>query len=354
MDYSLNQLIKGQLIYLLAFSGICYITACEPSEEKNIPNKTRDSVSSSDSETVSANTDSATETVGGCIEADTVTDSGNTAATDSPVSSDTLRDTSATTDSDVNSATDSVVVPDTADSDTAGSDLDTALCPPDMAPVIPDTESETEMPFCIDRYEASRPDATSDSHGSDGSMAQSVPGVLPWHVYPMSDDALSVFKSACEAAGKSLCTGSQWQFSCSGPDHTDYVFGNAEDFSVETCNTVATFCDDFCDEHNILADDCNTSTSNCGYHCGDASGNETCFKIVPTGQFNACTNMLGTFDINGNLWEIVTSEDAISGYEIRGGAFNCASPTTRLRCDAQATWTDLYAGFRCCKPVSGI
>jgi hypothetical protein len=33
---------------------------------------------------------------------------------------------------------------------------------------------------------------------------------------------------------------------------------------------------------------------------------------------------------------------------VRGGAFNCASASIRLACTFNASWADLFAGFRCC------
>jgi hypothetical protein len=204
-------------------------------------------------------------------------------------------------------------------------------CPDDMVAV----GSE----FCMDRYEASRPDATIANAGATESVATSRPGVLPWMVNPMSRAHLLRFQDACQAAGKQLCTGTQWLAACRGPaPGTSYVFGNT--FNRETCNCVDTFCDDYCNDHGILPASCNTGT-NCGY-------TYNCFHAVPTGTFPQCTNAYGTFDINGNVWEIVPSDTDPRGYEVRGGAYNCASAALRLQCTFNAGWDDLYAGFRCC------
>lgn len=193
--------------------------------------------------------------------------------------------------------------------------------------------------LCIDIYEASRPDATRDHAGLDASSATSRAGVLPWMVNPITYDHFLAFASACEAAGKHLCSADEWLAACSGPvPAARYVYG--DDFDREVCNCVDTFCDDYCEESGISPDRCNTGT-NCGYAYG-------CFAEVPTGMFLGCTNEYGTFDINGNLWEIVSSEADPRGYEVRGGAFNCASPSVRLQCTYNAGWAELYAGFRCC------
>jgi len=204
-------------------------------------------------------------------------------------------------------------------------------CPCDMVPV--------GARYCIDRYEASRADATSTHPGLDESHATSRAGVLPWMASPMTADRFFEFQAACEAAGKHLCGREEWFAACSGPaPGTTYVYGNT--FDREVCNCVDTFCDDYCAESGIPPESCDTGT-NCGYEY-------RCFRAVPTGTFPACTNRYGSLDMNGNAWEVVPSDADPRGYEIRGGAFNCASPAVRLRCAYNADWDDLYAGFRCC------
>jgi len=204
-------------------------------------------------------------------------------------------------------------------------------CPDDMVPV----PWGNNKVVCMDRYEASRADATADSMGTS-PVAQSRPGVMPWHVSQMSMAALMEFKAGCEAAGKRLCTKDEWFEACNGPNDTIYFFGNTWD--REVCNCVDTFCDDWCAQNGISM--CDTS-ENCGYQY-------YCFHVMPTGSFPKCTNAYGLYDVNGNVWEVVPVDDP-RGYEVRGGAFNCGTPSQRLRCDFNATWDQLYAGFRCCK-----
>jgi hypothetical protein len=208
------------------------------------------------------------------------------------------------------------------------------VCSDDMVPV--------GAAFCIDRYEASRSDATADSAGNDETVAASRAGVIPWMVSPMTDAAYEVFRTACAAAGKRLCRVDEWTAACTGPDENPYVYGTL--FDREACNCVDTFCDDWCTQNGISLEDCSLG-ENCGYDLG------WIFHEVPTGTFPRCTNAYGTFDINGNAWEIVESPTAASGYEIRGGAFNCSGAETRVSCSGYATWADLYAGFRCCRDL---
>ncbi len=160
----------------------------------------------------------------------------------------------------------------------------------------------------------------------------------------MSTEQHEVFRAASVAAGKRLCTADEWPGACSGPDPgTADVYGDT--FDQEACNCVDSFCDDYCVGNGIDADACDTG-ANCGY-------DYDCFHVVPTGTFPGCTNSYGTFDTNGNVWEVVDSATDTRGYELRGGAFNCASAASRVNCTYNAGWETLYAGFRCCLDRQG-
>jgi hypothetical protein len=173
-------------------------------------------------------------------------------------------------------------------------------CPEDMAPV--------DNAFCIDRYEASRPDATWTDPGSDSSRAVSAAEVIPWQV---AENAIA--KEACVAAGKRLCTPTEWRLACEGPDRTAYSYGNNYDPSA--CNGIDAF-------------------------------DEDDFHLSPTGQFERCTNQWGLFDMNGNLWEHVAGGTRMT---VRGGAYNCSDSETYHRCNyIPGNWEPAALGFRCC------
>jgi hypothetical protein len=213
-------------------------------------------------------------------------------------------------------------------------------CPEDMVAI--------GTAFCMDRYEAARIDATFNDPGTDETSIKSVPNVMPWIENPMDNSVFSMFGAACASVGKRMCDVDEFYLACIGAGTpTAYVFGDT--FDPETCNCVDTWCDDYCVEHDIPMSECITS-ANCGYHCGTAGSTTECFHAVPTAQFLDCTNGYGHYDLCGNGWEIVVSGSDPYGrnYEIRGGAFNCAGAFERLRCDFNAGWAALFAGFRCC------
>jgi len=79
--------------------------------------------------------------------------------------------------------------------------------------------------FCIDKYEASQPDATKNFRGSWNAgkkigPAQSVYGVLPWTEISYNDAM-----EACAKAGKRLPTLAQWQTAFSGWDGALWPWG---------------------------------------------------------------------------------------------------------------------------------
>jgi formylglycine-generating enzyme required for sulfatase activity len=154
-------------------------------------------------------------------------------------------------------------------------------------------------------------------------------------------------QAACEAAGKHLCTATEFLRACGGPHRTIYAYGDVYDPVI--CNSIDTYC--LCDSSACEA------IEECPYaHCynqppdGESeplAGCTASFQIMPTGSFPDCTNEYGVYDINGNTWELVNDG---SGQEVwRGGAFNCKDSETLHRCDYVGR--DIAArGFRCCSP----
>jgi sulfatase modifying factor 1 len=199
-------------------------------------------------------------------------------------------------------------------SDSAEDDCGAARCPPCMVLI--------EERFCMDRYEASRPDATDTAQGSRSDVAQCSPGVIPWHSSGLTrQDAAS----ACAAADKRLCTTSEWLAVCRGP--TEQVYSYGDDYDPVICNGIDRYCD--CDPYP---------------HCYGACGGN--FRVAPTASHTNCRSAWGIFDMNGNVWEVVDHGDGKNHF--RGGAYNCIDSERLHRCDHDADWGPSARGFRCC------
>lgn len=225
--------------------------------------------------------------------------------------------------------------------DTQDSNPDDTFVPPDTFPPLDTGLVEgclegmvaIKAAFCIDVYEASRPDATASSTGTNESWATSREGVMPWKV-----DDISEARAACEAAGKRLCTEQEWYTTCVGPADTTYPYG--DDYNPTTCNGI----DSNCDCHGSTNEDCACDAhggpyAGCYYDCGGSYGMEA------TASRSGCTNGYGVWDISGNLWEYL---DTTAEVPVRGGAYNCGDSQSNHRCDFVPGWTPSARGFRCC------
>lgn len=229
-------------------------------------------------------------------------------------------------------------------SDGGGGDGGVVSCGSDMVLV--------EGLFCIDKYEASRPDATLTSKGTLNATAMSRPNVRPWYTCPWEDAdhiTLQEARAACEMAGKRLCYPWEWEMACRGSQSWSYGYGN--DYDPVICNGIDTYCK------------CNTTCAGvnpCPYaHCFNqppegetipASGCGAYWRIDATGVFTLCKSDYEAFDLNGNVWEMVDTTDGQTHF--RGGACNCIDSEYLHDCgfDRVSTTTNPNVrGFRCCK-----
>lgn len=218
-------------------------------------------------------------------------------------------------------------------------------CPLDMVAI--------NNQFCIDIYEASRPDATDTFDGTDNSRATSRPNVVPWYTAPWKDPVhitLADARAACQAAGKRLCLPAEWEAACMGTQSTVYGYGNLYDPVM--CNGIDTYC-------RCGAGSPCENTSPCPYaHCfhlppqGEtepASGCGSAWRIDVTGFFPGCLSDFGAHDMNGNVWELVDTSDGLTHY--RGGACNCINSELLHQCGRDTVASSSspnVRGFRCC------
>ena len=158
--------------------------------------------------------------------------------------------------------------------------------------------------FCIFIFEASHPDATQTSEGSDLSRPVSRAFVQPWR-----NITFFQARDACLRAGMRLCRSQEWIDACQGRENWSFPY-HSEQFDEDAC--------------------------------GGYSGQ--CYQ---TGESN-CESPDGTMDMIGNLVEWTNFST------VRGGSYLNAGDEDVLRCDAslgtRLDSSSVYpsVGFRCC------
>jgi formylglycine-generating enzyme len=222
---------------------------------------------------------------------------------------------------------------------------------------------------CVDRWEATlvtrdanaapvdHPHSERPEHGVRYE-AQSAPGKLP-QAYVNRNEA----ESACANAGKRLCTLEEWFAACRGPKRTMYPYG--ETMKHGECNSGKT---------HLLSKWFGRDPRAWKYdeHFNNPRLDQEPGFLAKTGEYAACTNEYGVYDMVGNLHEWVSTPvdpkiaavvPLTDGIRIRlakragngifmGGFFStdnqhgegCAFTTI----GHQPTYHDYSTGFRCC------
>jgi len=182
------------------------------------------------------------------------------------------------------------------------------------------------LDYYIDTYEASHPDATATTTGVSAARSCSNAGVVPWRSV-----SFTVATAACAAAGKTLCTATQWQTACEGAANTTYPYGSV--FAPASCNA---------EPYDGIA--------------GGADDD----VLLATGALPTCVASTGAFDLSGNLkeWTNEITGQTTGGVNIavlRGGAFD--TPAVGATCDfrtsrAAVNVLEATYGFRCCRATA--
>lgn len=177
------------------------------------------------------------------------------------------------------------------------------------------------QPFCMDRYEASRPDASALDAGVDNTRAVSRPGVIPWTNVSLTDA-----RDACRGPGgrtyasKRLCTLREIQFSCGGINQARYPYGLMYNGTI-----------------------CNGSGAGVG-------------APAPTGpteeegdtDFAACTAERGDavlYDLSGNVAEFVLDNNQ---GKVFGGSYDSGENELTCQSAVDGQTPQPTIGFRCC------
>ena len=181
--------------------------------------------------------------------------------------------------------------------------------------------------FWIDTYEAARPDADGSSAGVAEHRACSRPDAVPWvNVTYLEATA------ACAAAGKRLCTESEWQGVCEGSGQTAYPYGNTYDAAA--CNGK---------DYDY---DCSPPIDELLLPTG------TPFGCPPPGS-SACASEAGAIDMSGNAreWTSTQVSTSPSTRRVKGGSFNdirqgLTCQRSFISFEESLAFPNL--GFRCC------
>ncbi len=177
--------------------------------------------------------------------------------------------------------------------------------------------------YCVDRYEASRPDATASSAGTQETYAESQPGVLPWTglTIEQAQNACRGSQGSPIRARKRLCLLREVEFACAGADAEAYPYGAAYDGA--RCNGL---------DAGVLAAAPTGPTAD-----GADQDFAQCVTSRPTE---------GIFDLSGNVAEFVVQGNLP---RLFGGSFQ--SGMADLACGTSADGagqSGAHIGFRCC------
>ena len=221
-----------------------------------------------------------------------------------------------------------------------GAEAKRLRCPAGMASV--------RGKFCIDRFEASvdvvnSRGATVRRHSpyhrpSAGQRlrARSRKGVVPQAYLSQREAA-----TACEAAGKRLCTDAEWKEACKGRTPTAYPYGKEH---------VEGYCNDSGTSPLRKLHGKDDSVAAFGIKAmNDPKLNQLPDTVAKTGRFKRCRNSFGLHDMVGNLHEWTANPGGV----FRGGYYldttengeGCAYVTT----GHDTKYHDYSIGFRCCK-----
>ena len=190
----------------------------------------------------------------------------------------------------------------------------------EFAPGAKCTGKTVPKRFCIDRYEwpnvkGQRPEVMNRFHQAEVK---------------------------CAAAGKRLCTESEWTFACEGPDMKPFPYGDKRD--VTKCHG-----DEEWDGPNMskVAD-------------RDQKELQRLYKAKRSGEL-ACVSDFGVHDMPGNADEIVASETNESGWRGKYDSITTGGPWykgVRNQCRPKIYTHDegfyhYYMSFRCCAEADG-
>ncbi|MCA9625192.1 MAG: SUMF1/EgtB/PvdO family nonheme iron enzyme, partial [Myxococcales bacterium] len=184
------------------------------------------------------------------------------------------------------------------------------------------SKTRRRMRFCLDRYEW------------PGEVGEKPRLLVSW----------TEAKALCEAKGKRLCTGDEFNFACEGEALLPYSYGFLRD--AKRCNIDKPY---VAPERQMLREpECLEDA-----RCRDALA--AIDQRAPIGSHPDCGSPFGAIDLNGNVNEWVERPGEREPYRsgLKGGWWGPA----RSRCRPMVTVHDenyvgYEVGFRCCRDLS--
>jgi hypothetical protein len=148
----------------------------------------------------------------------------------------------------------------------------------------------------------------------------------------------------CKAAGKRLCTDSEWTLACEGQERLPYPYGYVR--NAEACNI---------DRPYIVPDD--AKWANLKTRPEEAARLD---QRDPSGARESCVSPYGVYDMTGNVDEWVVNEKGnekekpyVSG--LKGGYWGPVRDRCRPMTTDHNQWhTGYQIGFRCCEDVPSM
>lgn len=220
--------------------------------------------------------------------------------------------------------------------DRAPSSEASPACPPRMALV--------DGSFCIDRYEGALEEQVAGTWSPASPYLtvgkRVVRAVVAEGIVPQGYLSGAEAQAACAAAGKRLCSSSEWLAACRGPAGTTYPYG---------ASYVAGACNDAYSGHPVVKYFGTSVGVWDAVHMNDPGINQQPGTVAKGGAFAGCVTPGGVHDLHGNLHEWVA--DAAGTF--RGGFYadaklngqGCLYQTTAHAFD----YHDYSTGFRCCR-----
>ena len=216
--------------------------------------------------------------------------------------------------------------------------------------------------FCVDRFEASLVEVLGGGEERIHSPYEPVEGLSVRAVsvpgrHPQGYISGKQAKRACAASGKRLCKPTEWKLACTGPDRSQWSYGNTQE--AGRCNDqgkspITLFLSSVRHRDEMALRFSFPSDAPQGQDIwswpvmNSPALNQYDGTLATTGSHPGCTNGYGVYDMVGNLHEWVDDPDGtfLGGYyqDVTQNGDGCGYRTAAH----EFGYHDYSTGFRCC------